>query len=259
MKRRFLLVCLLILALLFALIIISIVNAPQHSEDLALNTALSDPGVKAAIANDQGNYKVLSIIPQGQTEQSGYINVNNTLYIVNLSMQGMMFGPDREIAFVDMNQSKVIGSEWYSYRGFPGSFGITLPPGASYYHILIGSIIGGPGMMDQFGVQTFWGRIDSLTPKDAKVIPILVDAANLSLMKNGSSYQPAEYNDTNTNRTTVMNGTYTIYLGWDVNASIRRQPAYNTGNWPDFDLSKKYYLVLKNIGTDQVDLDLGLY
>lgn len=255
---RFLAACLIIVTIIVAMIIIPNIIVPQSSENIVLSIALSDPGVRATMANYNGNYNVVSITPQGQSD-SGYINVNDSLYIVYLTMPNPVISYDREIIIVDTNQSKVVSNEWYSYRGIPALFDITLPPGASYYHLLSGPIMAGPNMGDDFGVQTFWYHLGNLTPKDAQVFPILVDEANLSLMKSGSSYQATVYNDTVTNRQAVMNGTYTLFPGWGVNASIKRPPVYNTGNWPDFDMSQKYYLVLKNEGSDIVNLNLGTY
>ena len=213
--------------------------------------------MKSTIANYNGIYNVVSVTPQGQAD-SGYINVNDSLYIVNLTMPNPVISYDREIITVDMNHSNVVTNEWYSYRGIPAEFDITLPVSASYYHILSGPIMAGLNMGDEFGVQLFWYHLGNLTPKDAKVYPILLDEANLSLMKTGGSYQAALYNDTSTNLPTIMNGTYTIYPGWSVNASVKRSLAYNTSSWPDFDFSHKYYLVLKNAGTGTVNLSLEI-
>ena len=265
--NRFLLACLLIIVLLLALITIILVPHlsssvilmphPSSPENLALSIALSDPGVRSTIANYNGNYNVVSVTPQGQAD-SGYINVNDSLYIVNLTMPNPVISYGREIIIVDLNQCKVLCNEWYSYRGIPVEFDIMLPADASYYHILSGPIWAGSNMGDEFGVQSFWYHLGNLTPKDAKVYPILVDEANLSLMKTGGSYQAAVYNDTTTNLPTVMNGSYAIYPGWSVNASVKRSPAYNTSSWPAFDMSHNYYLVLKNAGTDTVNINLEI-
>jgi hypothetical protein len=169
-----------------------------------------------------------------------------------------MFGADRYVAFVNMNQSKVIGGEWYSYRGFPGSFDITLPPGTSYYHSLYGPIMAGQGMGEEFGVQTFWGTIRKISPDNARIYPFIVDESNLSRVKAGSSFELAEYNDTNTGTPAVMDGTHTVYSGWSVNASVKRQPVYDTGTWPDFDFSRSYYIVLKNAGPETVNMTIGM-
>ncbi len=256
--RRFIRACLAIFAAICGLAIIVLLVVPQlfGPEDPAVRIALSDPDVKRAIANDQGNYKVVSVTPQGQNGKSGFINISETLVAVELSMQGaMMIAPDHYVAFVDLNQSKVVSGEWYSYRGNPAVFDITLPSGASYYHVLNGGINVGPGSED-FGVQTFWGNIHSLSPENASLYPILVDGSNLSRMKNGSSYEPAAYNDTNTRRPAVMNGSAPVSVGWSVNASVRRTQVYNTGNWPDFDHSQSYYIILKNAGQDTVSMTL---
>ena len=167
--------------------------------------------------------------PQGQTVMSGFIDVADTLVTVNISMQGRIMGTERYIVFVDLNQSKVTGSEWYSYRGFPGWLDITLPPGASYYHSLYGSVYAGPGTGEDSGVETFWCRIDKLYPENATLYPILVDEINLTRIKNGSSYEAALYNDTYTHKSAVLNGSYPIRSGWLVNASVLRPQVFNTG------------------------------
>jgi hypothetical protein len=257
---RFLLVCLLIFSAICAIIIIDITLAPPLSVDdnRAISIALADPGVKIEIANNQGNYKVVSVTPQGQDGRSGFINISDTLVAVNLSVQGTMIAPDRYIAFVDLNQSKVVSSEWYSYRGgLPASFDITLSPGASYYHAL-NSLLHVSTGYGEAGIEVFVCHLDRLYPENAKLYPILVDGTNLSLMKTGSNYGLAVYNDTNTGKLAVLNGTYQIHPGWSINASVPRQQVYDTGSWPDYDYSVHYYIVLKNPGPDTIRMTIGM-
>lgn len=258
---RFLLVCLLLLAVLCASGIVGFAVAPLLSspEDRAISVALAEPGVQDFIATDPGHYVIDNVALQGQNGKSGFIDIEEEVYAVNLSKPNMIFGVDRYIAFVNLRQSKVIGSEWYSYRGFPASLDITLPPGASYYHVLFGMINGGPSNSEDFGVQTFWYRIGGLSPENASLYPILVDEPNLSKLKNGSSYEAAVYNDTWTHQPAVMNGTAPVCYDWSVNASVKRLPRYDTGNWPDFYFSPSYYLVLRNAGPEAVNFSIGMW
>jgi hypothetical protein len=261
--NRFLWACLIILALLSILLVVSIVipgsgspntsiAAPQSPENLSLSLALAYLGVNTTKAT------VHSVLPLSETElysymDSGYIGFNDTLYIVNLTLLEDSPFYANDIVFVDINQSKIVCNEWYSYRNSPGLFDVTLPPGASFYHILTGGL--NVGSIGIYGAQLFSYYLSNLTPKNANVTPILVDGSNLSLMKNGSGYRAAEYIDTNTNMTTVMNGTYTIYPGWSVNASIKRYPAYAGAQIP-YEANQDYYIVLKNEGANASNLTI---
>lgn len=224
-----------------AIVIISLVVLPMLAGpgDPAVKIALSDPDVKSAIAQDQGNYKVTSVLPQSQNDRSGYIDVNDSLVTVSLSMQGKMYGPDSYVAFVDLNQSKVIGGEWYSYRGFHSSWSVTLPPGASYYHGLSGVLYTD---IDSSGNFSFSCSLVNLTPGDATIFPVLVDWHGLSQLKNGSSYSPVTYYDTYAHKSVKLDGSTPVSSGWTLNASCAYEPGQG------------YFLVMKNNGTEPVSM-----
>ena len=98
---------------------------------------------------------------------------------------GTYYGGDRYVVYVDLNKSSVLGKEWYSYRGIPASMDVTIPPGASWYHLLSGPILATNGTQDFFfGVRSFG-------PSDARIFPIIVDETNLYRLKNGTDYEPA--------------------------------------------------------------------
>jgi hypothetical protein len=231
---------------------------PSSPDGRAVAVALADPGMKDVLAGAMGNYHIDDVAPQGQSTRSGIIDFGSPLMTVNLSIPMGMYAPDRYVEFVDLSHSRVVSSEWYSYRGFPAEMDITLPPGASYYHILSGPVSAGLNQSEGFGVQTFWGRVDKLSPENASLYTILIDEENLSKLKNGSPYVAVTYNDTGTGKLNTMNGTSPVKQGWMVNASVRRAPRYDTGSWPDFDFSQRYYLVFKNLWPETVSFSVQM-
>ena len=121
---------------------------------------------------------------------------------------GTYYGGDRYVVYVDLNKSSVLGKEWYSYRGIPASMDVTIPPGASWYHLLSGPILATNGTQDFFfGVRSFG-------PADARILSqFIVDETNLYRLKNGTDYEPAEYIDTFTHQPATMNGTVPVLSG----------------------------------------------
>lgn len=259
MNRWFTVAGLLLVAAIGILVLIILVAVPQrydNSPDPAVRIALADPDVRTAIANDGGSYTVDDVAPQGLNGKSGFISITDALIAVELSMPNPVVGRDRYVAFVSLNQSKVVSSEWYSSRGIPATFDIALPPGASYYHVLYGGIMAGPG--DDFGLETFFYHLDKLSPGNAMIYPTLVDKTNLWRMINGSTYEAAVYNDTYTRMPAILNGSSPVGVGWMANASIRYPPAYGTGAWPDFNVSPSYYLVMRNGGPDTAGMSIDI-
>ena len=256
--NRLVLVCLIMVAIFVLAIIVFIVLPQLHSNgilgpnDPAINIALADPNVEYYIAGHNGNYRVNGVVPEEEYPNSGFFDVSDTLVVVNMTMMYALSPgsnmPERFLAFVDLNQSKVVDSEMYSYRDSPGWINPMIPPGGCYYHIL-------SGIYEGSITQLLGFTITKLDPENATVYPIIVDETNLSRMKAGKSYEPAIYIDTHSYNPAIMNGTVPVYTMWSANATFEHQPL-NNSNWPYFDFSQQYYIVLKNPGPSMVGINI---
>jgi hypothetical protein len=221
-------------------------------KDAAVNIAMSDPEIRDAMRKNAGSVTIGNDTPLDKYDESGYVNVSDTLVQVPMKM-GTYYGGDRYIVYVDLDKSAVLGKEWYSYRGIPASMDVTIPPGASWYHLLSGPVL------TTNGTQDFFFGVRSFGPADARIYPGIVDEANLDMLKNGSDYEPAKYIDTYTHQPATMNGTVPVYPGWRANASVQRQQVYDPRSWPAFDFSPRYYIVLRNGDMRDVNVSIGIY
>lgn len=189
--------------------------------------------------------------PLDEYGTSGYINVSDTLVQVPIKI-GKDFRSERYVVYVDLNRSGVLGKEWYSYRGIPAAMDMTIPAGGSWYHLLYGPV------QATNGTQEFFFRVRSFGPADARIYPIIVDEPNLYRLKNGTASELAVYNDTFTHEPATMNGTAPVYPDWRANASVPRAFVDDPYQWPAFDLSRCYYIVLINGETTDVNVSIGI-
>lgn len=242
----------------FAIIVVGIIAAvllftpwmlPQ--KDVAVGIAISDPEINDAMLDNIGNVKIGNASPLEEYGISGYINVSDALVQVPMKM-GTYYGGNRYVVYVDLNKSTVLGKEWYSYRGIPASMDVTIPPCASWYHLLSGPILA------TNGTQYFFFGVRSFGPAGARIYPSIVDETNLFRLKNGTAYELAGYNDTFTYRPATMNGTAPVYPGWRANASVQRAFVDDPRSWPAFDFSHRYYVVLRNGETHDVNVSIGI-
>ena len=211
--------------------------------------ALSDPSVRGS-AFYVGEVKVGNVTSLGEDRTAGYFHATDTLKRVPIQ-KGSLETLERYIVYVDLNQSKVVGVEWYSRFNMPASMDIKIQPGDSWYYLLDAPV------NTNDGTQVFSYSLCELSPENATVIPTIVDEANLFRMKNGSPYEAAEYIDTFTHQPALMNGTTPIYPGWEMSVSVQRSAQEHADYSPAFDTSHLYYLVLKNDGMDEAKMVLG--
>lgn len=113
----------------------------------AARIATMDPEVRGKMVNYIGDVWVGTVTPLGSDGAVGYVNYSDMVVQVPIQM-GHGINSDRYVVYVDVNHSKVIGKEWYSYRGFPATADITIPQGSCWYHVIYGPIQAFDGIFD---------------------------------------------------------------------------------------------------------------
>lgn len=257
MDRRVVMVAIAIFAIAIAIVgmtgvILRFMPWMLPQTDVAVDIAISDPEIRETMMEHIGSVTIGNATPMDEYGTSGYINVSDTLVQVPIKL-AQHHGYDLYILYVDMNRSCILGKEWYSYRRIPAAMDVTIPTGASWYHLLSGPIL------TTNGTQDFFFGVRSFGPENAGIYPLIVDEDNLYRLKNGYAPELAVYNDTYMQQPAVMNGTVPVYPGWRINASIQRAFVDEPYSWPAFDFSRRYYIVLRNGETQDVNVSIGIH
>lgn len=214
-------------------------NEGQKNE--ALRIALSDPDVKNAINSTGGKYDVAGIDYLSPSD-AGYVGVNGTFALVSIQASSIMERIYYDV-IVDVANKKEMGVRYVGSPIIMMSLydWAIVPPGAYWYH----HIINGTGISSRdVAIQTIRAGV-YYEPEDAVMYPIIVDAGNLSRLRNGSPYEAIGLIDSSTGKPVKVDGTMPVASGWRPNLTMPpvklKIPGYYTG-----DYYADLYIVIRN-------------
>jgi len=207
----------------------------------AIDIALEDPDVKGYLDQHVSDPKNIEGVKLADINGgSDFMNASGLFAEVSIKYPSFNVGNERVMAIVDLNKSKVMDVEWYSYHGgLPMYANAIVPPGACWYHVI--SMAG----------RSLVFSINNFIPTDARIYTTIVDGNNLSKWINGSPYSAAILMDPKTGNMTSVNGTGPITQYWGSNVSIRSEPPADETAYENFIRNNTYYLVLYNSDKNQ--------
>lgn len=218
----------------------------------AINIALSDPTIKSKLLYHPGNSIIGNVTLSRIDEESGYANSADTIVNVPFRFWGLQLEENEKMTiYVDLNTSKVMGSIWYSYRGFPRFAEITIPPGVYWYDKIVGGMISSDGG-SVTGEDTLELSPDvfNIGPDNESIYPTIVDRENLNLFLNNSPYQALIYHDNINNKTSSTKGDIAYSNSWSTQIVASVPPSVNGSSWPSYNVPD-IFLLLRNGYTDR--------
>jgi hypothetical protein len=216
----------------------------SNQKEMAINKALNNESIKELIKKYKNNVYINNVTLSDLSERSGFIGTD--VYAVVPIQFGEKGLPNMEniLVYVDLSSNKIIGIEYFSFRPFPMSADIIIPPKSYWYHQLYG--------VYNYEPMNATVMYFSLNITDnGKVYPIILSKDNFEKLRNGSDYNALEYVDYNTNNTRIQDGNEPVSALWSANISISHHlPLKGKYFQPTY-----YYVVLINKDTRDIELE----